>query len=83
MSELDGIYDAVDRLMAAGRLMELDSILAGIRIDVTPTDLLIGYLTATLPVKGTLPARKRFYGLVRKILKARNVLDDGLLKGLE
>lgn len=83
MKELDRIYDWADTLMSDGRLSELDEGLATVKVEDTPMELLLGYLTATLPVKSSLPARKKLYEEVRLILMKRDEDHLALLKGLE
>jgi hypothetical protein len=81
--ELDAIYDHFDQLMTEHRLEELDSIIK----NLSPTDLsidhLLGVLTASLPVKSSLPSRPAFCKAVEKELISRGVFEPGLLTGLE
>jgi hypothetical protein len=83
MNELDRIYLEIDELMFAGRLEDLERILSSVKIQETSTDLLLGYLTATLPVKSALRNRKGFYEDVERELIRRNQYLPGLLLGLE
>lgn len=79
---LDEIHDAVDYLMEKGLLEELNSLLKGISVGLTPTDELLGFLTATLPVKDDLFYRPCFYIEVSRALMARGQLSEGILQGL-
>lgn len=83
--QLDQIHSSVEEMMNKGRLRDLDWTLDAIRVEATPSNLLIGYLTATLPVKSALPARKQFYESVRKALMMRGEagVGGGLLAGLK
>lgn len=85
MNTLDQIYEKIDEMMSTGHLKDLDLMLASIPVEKTDTDLLLGYLTATLPVKRFMAGRKLFYESVRKELTRRGEadVDNGLLKGLE
>lgn len=56
-TKLDNNYDIADIMMRAGRLAELNKPLARIDVDATDTDILLGWLTATLPAKTQLPDR--------------------------
>lgn len=60
------LYDRVDKLMATGRFIELDAMLARIIVNEKSVDKVLGILTATRPAKSKLPARVR-------------VLEDALL----
>ena len=82
-TELDEIYDLIDDLFHVGEFERVNSILQDLDLKNTETDLLIGYLTATLPAKNKLPYRETFYRKVEKLLKERGDYEDGLLNGLE
>lgn len=83
MNELDAIYSWADDLMKAGRLQYLDAAISAFTPEDMSTDNLLGVLTATLPVRSRLPARKSFYQAVERVLTARGELGPGLLDGLE
>ena len=78
---LDAIYEWSDDLMRAGRLREIESVLKNLRTD--NVDVLIGFLTATLPVKSNLPSRKRIYTMAEKRLVELGEFDPAILSGLE
>lgn len=82
-AQLDRIYDEMDTLMWAGRMEKIDKILEGIRVESTSIDLLVGYLTATLPVKSRLVARPKFFEAVKQELIRRGEDEPGLLTELE
>lgn len=83
MNQLDAIYEWADDLMKAGRFQYLDAAIAAFHPEEMATDDLLGVLTATLPVRSKLPARKAFYQAVERVLTARGEMEPGLLKGLE
>lgn len=83
-SDLDAIYDKIDGMMHAGQIKEIDEILAAVPMDSTSTDLLLGYLTITLPVKSSLPSRPAFYEATRAKLCQEHEADvDRILQGLK
>lgn len=81
--ELDQIYQKIDDLMRQHRLAELDAFLDSIDVGATATDLLLGYLTASLPVKSRLPSRSKLVSAVEGELQKRKEWGPGLLAGLE
>jgi hypothetical protein len=82
-AELDSIYQWADGLMKAGRLQYLDAAISAFHPEDMTTDNLLGVLTATLPVRSSLPSRKAFYQAVERILTYRGEMGPGLLNGLE
>lgn len=82
-TDLDEIYTLIDRLMAEHRLVELDVAIAAVNVHDFSTDNLLGVLTASLPVKSSLPSRPGFYKAVEQELTARGQMGPGLLRGLE
>lgn len=81
--ELDAIYDRFDDLMTRHRLEELDSIIKNLSPADLCIDYLLGVLTASLPVRRSLPSRPAFYKAVEAVLTARGEMEPGLLQGLE
>ena len=81
--DLDGLYLWAEEMMWAGRLVEIDHALAKAEIKDLSDDILIGLLTATLPVRSKLPSRKRFCEDVERTIKERGTWENGLLVGLE
>ncbi len=79
---LDRIYDTVDGLMRTGRLVELDSEVNGVDVRGSSTDVLLAYLTATLPVRSSLPSRGQFFARVQEELRRRGEDDPEILRGL-
>lgn len=77
---LDLVYDKVDELMRTGKLDELDGMFVFSK--ETDIDLMIGLLTASLPVKSKLPSRPEYLeavsGLSKELGKANSVLLQGL-----
>ncbi|MCR4318523.1 MAG: hypothetical protein NUW37_19445 [Planctomycetes bacterium] len=80
---LDLIYDQVDEMMLAGRFDELDSLLNSSNLENLSTSLLLGLLTASLPGRGRLTARKNLFERASSILEHRGEMKPGLLSGLE
>jgi hypothetical protein len=82
-SALDLVYDAIDELMKTGELLILDSTLRDMQVQEYSLDLLLGVLTATLPVRTRLSARKGFFQRVKGHASELGETDPGLLAGLE
>jgi hypothetical protein len=77
------IYRNVEDLMREGSVDIINSELASVDPHKLGTDVLLGLLTATLPVKSRLPDRRRIFKATRAILVARGHYEAGILKGLE
>jgi hypothetical protein len=77
---LDLIYDRVNELMRKGSLPDLDKMFVFSK--ETDMDLMIGLLTASLPVKSSLPARPAYYQAVSDRLKELGETDPTILRGL-
>jgi len=77
------IFRCVDRAMKAGALDDIDSVLSNISAEDMTLEILIALLTATLPVRTRLPARKAFFLATEKVAKDRNRWSKSLLSGLE
>jgi len=80
--KLDELYEEIDGLMKNGAFEECDEILRRVDVVRTDTDLLIGYLTTTLPGKSKLHSRPGFYKQVEEELKRRRNYTPCLLRGL-
>jgi hypothetical protein len=80
---LDLIYDKIDDLFLAGQFEEVDSLLGKIDIRGSSVDILLGFLTATLPAKSRLPSRAPFFHKVEIFLQETGRMEEGLLSGLE
>jgi len=80
---LDLLYDAIDQLMRQSKFDELDTILPGVPIAECSLDLLLAFLTATLPARIRLSSRPKFFADVKSELQSRGELEEGLLTGLE
>lgn len=81
---LDRVYLMVEEMMQKGHLSELSSLLRTMA-NTKPydTDILIGFLTATLPVRTQVIGRDDVYWRVETVLKERGEWEPGILKGLE
>jgi hypothetical protein len=80
---LDLLYDAIDQLLRESKFDELNAILCGLPIAECSLDLLLGFLTATLPARTKLPSRPQFFADVKAELQNRGEFEVGLLTGLE
>jgi len=81
--ELDAIYCNVDLLIRAGKLETLDDLLRTVPVQGADIDVLLGYLTATLPVSSKLSCRQEFYRKTQDELAARKETDPTILQGLQ
>lgn len=81
--QLDDIFDQCNSLFDQSKFEECDRILSKVPIEETGTDLLLGYLTATLPARRSLPYRPEFYRKTEEIIRKRGEWEEGLLNGLE
>lgn len=80
---LDRLYESVDAMMKDGRLKDLSQELSSVEVGTTSVDILLGYLTATLPVKDTLESRTDFFERVQLELVKRGEDPLPLLFGLQ
>lgn len=80
-SRLDAIYEWADRLMWADRPDKIDAVLN--RLSTNDIDMLLGFLTATLPMRSRIPGRKRIYEMAQRRLIELGELDPTILSGLE
>ena len=80
-TQLDCIYKKIDDLMWSGDFDEIDIILENVPEDAC-LDLLLGYLTATLPVKKKLKKRDDFFKRVENFCSAMPDADR-MLYGLK
>ncbi len=80
---LDLIYDSTDQMLREAQFDEIDLLLSQLSVKDLSTDMLLGLLTATLPARSRLSRRGAFFLDVKKILRDRQELEEGLLTGLE
>ena len=80
---LDLLYDGVDELMQRGEFGQLDAVLARLGPATLSTNLLLGVLTATLPARHSLPARRALLPGIEQALRSRGDYEEGLLTGLD
>jgi len=81
--QLSKIYSHVRKLISNDMLLVLDDEMAETSIRDTETDILLAWLTASMPVKTQLPSRSRFFQDTKCILKKRGQLKGGILDGLK
>ena len=80
---LDLLYDGIDELMRCGEFEQLDAVLARLAPTALSTNLLLGVLTATLPSRRSLPARRAILPVIEQALRSRGDYAEGLLTGLD
>lgn len=80
---LDSIYDQIDEMMRQGNFAELDRVLSGLAVAELSFHVLLGVLTATLPIRTRLPSRPGLFRRIGQILQERGENEEGLLTGLE
>ena len=80
---LDVLYDRVDSLLRTKKFAVINEAMADANVDLLSTDVLIGLLTASLPAKSKLPARRSFFANAESSIKSRGEWEAGLLAGLE
>jgi len=66
---LDAVFNHIDDLMLAGEFSEVDSILENVDPNRLQIDVLLGFLTITLPVKNKLRNRSRIWREAKEIIK--------------
>jgi hypothetical protein len=80
---LDIVYSRVADVIRFGWLEHLNSEIGEITPKDIGTDVILGILTATLPVKSQLPSRRDLFRSAKRILKSRGHYERGILDGLE
>jgi len=80
---LDIIFDLIDEMLLADQFEQVDRTLVGSWPRDLSTDLLLAFLTATLPARERLPHLRAFVENVRQVLQDRDENVDGQLVGLE
>jgi len=76
-SKLDKLHDSIDSFFKRGSFSTVDIIIEYLAMRETDTDLLLGYLTVTLPAKSSLNNRAKLYE------RCKSMMNQELLKGLE
>lgn len=79
---LSAIYSESDEMMSSGRFEDLDRKIAELNPREMSVDVMLGWLTATLPAKSKLPARSRFLSACLAEIVERGEWESGLLTGL-
>ena len=77
------IYRRVDEFVRESMLEALDEEISSVPAEEIGTDVLLGLLTATLPVKRKLASRPQLFKATLKLMKARGHFERGILDGLE
>lgn len=77
------IYQSVEAYIQDGAIDDLNEKIANVNPDEMSTDIILGVLTATLPVKSKLVARKLLFKNTVPILVKRNHFEPRILDGLE
>jgi hypothetical protein len=81
--QLNDLYYGVDKFFRMGWFDEINFELEELDIQITNTDILLGWLTVTLPAKSKLPFRKEFFNKVVLEIEKRGEMEPNLLRGLE
>jgi len=82
---IDAVFDEIEGLLCEEGFETVDRLFANVHVELTPLDLLVGYLTITFSTKQKLAERATFFGKVRAEVIRRGMADrvEGLLLGLE
>lgn len=81
---LDALYDVIDYLLRCDMFQRVDDILDSIDVKEEPEDILLTFLTGTLPARSKLNRRADFFNRVKQLYEELGEPDiDGLLGGLE
>ena len=78
-----GVVYRLQHMIRSGRIDALDHRLSTIDVGQTDTDLLLAWLTATLPVRYQLPARPELFAETKRVMIERGDFEPGILDGLE
>lgn len=81
-SALAAIYQWAERARQRGEIDEINARLPVKDAERFSSSALLAFLTATLPVKTRLSARKALFREVKRILKKRGQYERGVLSGL-
>lgn len=81
--ELDVIFEITDLAFRKGCFSLVDLFLASPAMGTQSTEILVGWMTATLPAASKLNNRKSFFNDAKRAIERRGENDPGLLDGLE
>ena len=81
--KLSEIYGEFNDMMWEGKIEKMDKILEAIIPKDLPLTIVIGYLTASLPVKDKLKSRSALFKRVKEYADSIGRTEPGLLDGLE
>lgn len=81
-SQIDGIHEVIDSLMKRGSFHVIDGLLLEKNVNTLTADIMLSYLTVTLPVKSKLVCRPMFFNQCKLVLSDRGY-PDTILQGLE
>lgn len=79
--QIDTIHATIDNMMRDGKFNGIDILLKGVDVPKADPDILLSYLTATLPVRSKISYRVEFYKQVEQEFNKRKY-EPELLKGL-
>jgi hypothetical protein len=79
---VDAIHEIIDDLLKSGLFTIVDGFLFGKDIESMPADIILSYLTATLPAKSKLPIRPYFFKKCKTVLMGRGY-PETIVQGLE
>lgn len=81
-SDMDSVFDRIDNLLLDENFREVDEILESVPIEETKTDILLTYLTSTLPVCTKLKKRESFRVRVESEVFKRGESEPFLFESL-
>lgn len=79
---LDVLYESVDNLLHDCRFAAVNKLLQDIPVNRMSIDILLGFLTVTLPARYELPSRAEFLSKVALQISSQGEVAEELLKGL-
>lgn len=83
MHPLTAIYCEADSLMRNREVGKINQRIEEIVHQEPDTDVLLAWLTATLPIKTKLTARPSLFKLAKRLIKQRGEWERGILSGLK
>ena len=72
------IFDVMDTWMSLGKLLDIDDVLRTAPIAELPTEVALGFLSSTLPMREHLSYSPFYRERLRMILKERGMTDDDI-----
>ena len=79
---LDLLHDEIDKMMWADQILEINNLLRIVDPKLVGIHIILGLLTASLPVRNRLSHHDQFFADSESALRARGEFEEGLLDGL-